>query len=227
VGAKVRLDLIAAGVGNPDKFRVMPPGLAIGGLPPKKESQKSFGMLPSKLQCAFIGRVTHIKRPDRFLDVVKEVKKRKIDVEFFMAGDGDLLDICRERVAREDLAVRILGWQSDIEKVLSAADVVILTSDNEGTPLSLIQAGMAGKPVVTTNVGSVPEIVLDGITGFVTDLDVSKITDAIEKLMRDPELRTKMGISAKEFAIANFWVTRLVRDHEILYERLMSNRARS
>jgi glycosyltransferase involved in cell wall biosynthesis len=227
VGAKVRQDLLDAGVGNPEKFGVMPPGLAIAQLPPKKESQESFGISSSKLQFAFIGRVTQIKRPDRFLDVVSEVKTRGIEVEFFMAGDGELLDMCRRRIAREDLPVKILGWQSDIEKVLSAADVVILTSDNEGTPLSLIQAGMAGIPVVTTNVGSVPEIVLDGITGIVTDLDVHKIADAIEKLVNSSDLRAQLSVAAQNFTLANFGVERLVNDHEALYKRLLASRAKS
>ena len=227
VGAKVRQDLLDAGVGTPEKFGVMPPGLAIAQLPPKRESRESFGISSSKLQFAFIGRVTQIKRPDRFLDVVSEVKTRGIEVEFFMAGDGELLDMCRGRIAREDLPVKILGWQSDIEKVLSAADVVILTSDNEGTPLSLIQAGMAGIPVVTTNVGSVPEIVLDGITGIVTGFDVHKIADAIEKLVNNNELRDQLGSAAQEFTTANFGVQRLVSDHENLYKKLLANRARS
>ncbi len=227
VGEKVRQDLLDAGVGNLEKFGIMPPGLALGKLPPKKESQESFGISFSKLQFAFIGRVTQIKRPDRFLDVASEVKKRAIDVEFFMAGDGELLDACRERVRREYLPVKILGWQSDIEKVLSAADVVILTSDNEGTPLSLIQAGMAGLPVVTTNVGSVPEIVLAGTTGIITGIDVQEVADAIEKLLNNHELRDKLGSAAQEFTTANFGVQRLVSDHENLYKKLLANRARS
>jgi glycosyltransferase involved in cell wall biosynthesis len=227
VGEKVRQDLLDAGVGNLEKFGIMPPGLALGKLPPKKESQESFRIYSSKLQFAFIGRVTRIKRPDRFLDVVSEVKTRAIKVEFFMAGDGDLLDACRERVTREDLPVKILGWQSNIEKVLSAADVVILTSDNEGTPLSLIQAGMAGLPVVTTNVGSVPEIVLDGITGILTGLDVHKIANAIEELVNNNELRDQLGSAAQEFTTDNFGIQRLVSDHENLYKKLLANRARS
>jgi glycosyltransferase involved in cell wall biosynthesis len=227
VGTKVRNDLLDAGVGNREKFGVMPPGLVIESLSPKKESQTSFGITSSKLQCAFIGRVTKIKRPDRFLDIVREVKERGIEVEFFMAGDGELLDMCRERIAYEDLPVKILGWQSDIERVLSAADMVILTSDNEGTPLSLIQAGMAGLPVVTTNVGSVPEIVLDGTTGIITGLDVHKIADAIEKLANSNELRDQLGSAAREFTTANFGVQRLVSDHENLYKKLLANRARS
>jgi glycosyltransferase involved in cell wall biosynthesis len=227
VGDKVRQDLLAAGIGNLEQFELMPPGLQISKLPSKKGAQEFFG-LPSKfLQCALIGRVTEIKRPDRFLDVVAEVKKRGVDIKFFIAGDGDLLDKCRERIADEELPVKVLGWQSDIERVLAAADIVILTSDNEGTPLSLIQAGMAALPVVTTNVGSIPEVVMDGITGIITSIEVKELADALEKLAGDTGLRGLMGSAAQEFTMANFGVNRLVHDHEELYKRLIANRAKS
>jgi glycosyltransferase involved in cell wall biosynthesis len=223
VGDKVRQDLLEAGIGKKEKFGLMPPGLVIGNLPQKSESQESFGLSASKLHCAFIGRVTQIKRPDRFLDVVSEIKKRGINLDFFIAGDGDLLDACRKRISSEGLPVTVLGWQSDIEKVLSAADIVVLTSDNEGTPLSLIQAGMAGLPVVSTNVGSVPEVVLDNVTGLITCLDVQEIADALEKLVSDRALRAQLGIAAHDFTLANFGVQRLVQDHEVLYKKLLSN----
>jgi len=227
VGEKVRQDLLAVGIGYSGKFGLMPPGLEIGRLPNKKDSQESYGLSTVTLQCAFIGRVTQIKRPDRFLDVVTEITRRGVEIEFLMAGDGELLDSCRERITREHLPVQVLGWQSDIEKVLAAADLVVLTSDNEGTPLSLIQAGMAGLPVVTTRVGSVPEVVLDGLTGIVTGLDVQEIADALEKLANSSELRRSLGVAAIEFTLANFGVKRLVHDHEELYKKLLANRAKS
>jgi glycosyltransferase involved in cell wall biosynthesis len=227
VGDKVRQDLLNAGIGSKSKFGLMPPGLAIGVLPDRKESRIALTLPTNSLQCAFIGRVTQIKRPDRFLNVVSEIKKRGVILDFFIAGDGELLDICQERIKREDLPVTILGWQSDIERVLSSADMVVLTSDNEGTPLSLIQAGMAGLPVVTTNVGSVPEVVLDGVTGIVTGLDVQEIADALEKLVNEKVLSTKLGTAAKEFTLSNFGVKRLVDDHEALYKKLLFSRAKS
>ena len=226
VGNKVRQDLLIAGIGRKEKFGLMPPGLEIGNLYNKTDSQNSFGLSNDRLQCAFIGRVTLIKRPDRFLDVVAELKSRGSQINFFIAGDGELLDFCRERIKQEELPVQVLGWQSNIEKVLSAADMVVLTSDNEGTPLSLIQAGMAGIPVVSTDVGSVSEVVLQGVTGIVTTLDIQKIADALEKLSLDSELRTKLGSAAQDFTLANFGVRRLIGDHEELYRRLLSNPAK-
>jgi glycosyltransferase involved in cell wall biosynthesis len=226
VGDKVRQDLLQAGVGSKDKFGLMPPGLTINALPEKESSLNSLGLSTGRLQCALIGRVTQIKRPDRFLDVVSEIKRRSVDLDFFIAGDGELLEICRARIVKQALPVTILGWQSDIEKVLSASDIIVLTSDNEGTPLSLIQAGMAGLPVVATNVGSVPEVVLDGVTGIVTALEVQEIADALEKLVLNKHLRQRFAHKAQEFTLANFGVERLVQDHQELYKKLLSNQAR-
>ena len=227
VGSKVRQDLLDEGIGIKEKFGLMPPGLELGNLPPKIESQSFFGLNNERLQCAFIGRVTQIKRPDRFLDVVSEIKARNVNLDFFVAGDGELLETCRERITTQDLPVKILGWQSNIEKVLSATDIVLLTSDNEGTPLSLIQAGMAGLPVVTTNVGSIPEVVLDNVTGIVTEISVQELSDALEKLAKSRTLRARLGTAAQDFTMANFGVQRLVHDHEELYKELLANQAKS
>jgi glycosyltransferase involved in cell wall biosynthesis len=114
---------------------------------------------------------------------------------------------------------------SDLEWEDGASDIVLLTSDNEGTPLSLIQAGMAGVLVVSTNVGSVAEVVLSGKTGLITDLDVRTIADAVESLVVNSELCQQLGSAAQKFTTGNFGIDRLVADHEALYQKLIANRA--
>jgi len=221
VGNKVRQDLLKEKIGKKQNFGIIPPGLEIGELLPKQLARKNLGLSEFSLQCGFIGRVTGIKRPDRFLDVVAEVKHRNIDLHFFVAGDGDLFDYCQDRINREGLPVTLLGWQADIEIVLSAADFLLLTSDNEGTPLSLIQGGMAGLPVISTNVGSISDVVISGETGFLVEADVSQLVDAIEKLVSNVELRQKLGENAKEFTKMNFGVERLISNHEDLYKSML------
>jgi glycosyltransferase involved in cell wall biosynthesis len=125
-------------------------------------------------------------------------------------------------VTKEDLPVTFLGWREDIEVVLAAADFVILTSDNEGTPLSLIQAGMVGIPVVATNVGSTHEIVVNGKTGFLTDLSVVELASAVTKLAKNSNLRAQMGATGQEYTLARYGVERLVKDHQDLYLRLLN-----
>lgn len=222
VGKKVMDDLLAVGIGKASKFSVMPPGLELKKLPSRESACGLLKLDPTKTYCAFIGRITQIKRPDRFLDVVAETALRGNSIHFIVAGAGDLLDYCNERVARESLPVTFLGWREDIETVFAASDMVILTSDNEGTPLSLIQAGMANLPVIATDVGSISEIVVDGSTGLLTDLSTTALTQALEKLIADPSLRHQMGNKAKAYTMERYGVQRLVGDHQDLYLKLLN-----
>ena len=166
VGKKVMNDLLAVQIGTAKKFAVMPPGLQLDALPTRQEACKTLGLDPSLRYCAYIGRITKIKRPDRFLDTVTLINSQNTNLHFIVAGAGDLLGYSQERSAKEGLPVTFLGWREDIETVLAASDLVLLTSDNEGTPLSLIQAGMAQLPIVATRVGSINEIVLEDETDF-------------------------------------------------------------
>ena len=222
VGKQVQDDLIAVDIGNSKKFAVMPPGLQLANVPTKSEARIELGLDPDEIYCAFIGRITQIKRPDRFLDVVAKTETDNVKLNFLVAGAGEKLEYCQDRVKSENLPVTFLGWREDIEVVLAAADFVILTSDNEGTPLSLIQAGMVGIPVVATNVGSTNEIVVDGHTGFLTDLSVDQLSEAVAKLASDSDLRAKMGAAGKEYTLARYGVERLVEDHQDLYLRLLN-----
>jgi glycosyltransferase involved in cell wall biosynthesis len=223
VGQKVQQDLINAGIGDAEKFQIIPPGLQLEDIPSQIEAKKILGLDPDLLYCSLIGRVTNIKRPDRFLEVVEELRKRNVNVKFFIAGSGNLLSETSKRIRLEDLAVKCLGWRSDIEVILAASDIVLLTSDNEGTPLSLIQAGMVGIPVVSTDVGSVSDIVLNGKTGLVRSLNIQDLADAVESLVEDLHLRQSLGSEAKSFTLKNFSVGRLVADHENLYRKLVTH----
>ena len=220
-GANIKNDLLRVGIGNEKKFAVMSPGLQLKGSPSKSEARKELMLHDNLVYCAFIGRITQIKRPDRFLDVVAESKSRGVNVHFIVAGEGDLLQYCADRVQAEYLPVTFLGWREDIEVVLAAADLVLLTSDNEGTPLSLIEAGMLGIPVVATNVGSISEIVLDGETGLLTDLSVKDLANAVARLAEDSDLRSRIGSAGKRYTLAKYGLARLVKDHQDLYTRLL------
>ena len=221
VGKKVQDDLIKAGIGNVNKFAVIPPGLQLAYVPNRHDARKKLGLDQNEIYCAFIGRITQIKRPDRFLDIVAKTKVDGVKVKFIVAGAGEQLQYCKDRVAAENLPVTFLGWREDIEVVLAASDFVILTSDNEGTPLSLIQSGMVGIPVVATNVGSTNEIVVDGKTGLLTDLSVDQLASAVIKVATDSDLRAQMGAAGKEYTTARYGVARLIKDHQDLYLRLL------
>ena len=227
VGKKVMNDLLAVRIGSAKKFAVMPPGLQLGALPTRQEACKTLGLDPSLRYCAFIGRITKIKRPDRFLDTVALINSQNTNLHFIVAGAGDLLGYSQARSSKEGLPITFLGWREDIETVLAASDLVLLTSDNEGTPLSLIQAGMAQLPIVATRVGSIDEIVLEGETGFLTDLSPESLATAVMKLASSQPLRDEMGKKAHNYTIQRYGVERLVKDHQQLYEGLLNDRANS
>jgi len=223
VGGKVRDELLAKKIGKLSKYRIFPPGLALKELVCRESALKILGLESDFVYISFIGRVTQIKRPDRLLDMVEIVTKQNKKVKFLVAGGGDLLEECKKSAHERSLPVLFLGWRSDIENILSTSDIVVLTSDNEGTPISLIQAGLAGKPTVSTNVGSVKEIVLDGKTGLITELTPESLAIAISSLANDDVLRKSFGLAASVHTHANYGVDRLVSDHSQLYKELISN----
>ena len=223
VGGKVRDELLAKKIGKFSKYRIFPPGLALKALVSRENALKILDLESDFVYISFIGRITQIKRPDRFLDMVEIVTKQNKNVKFLVAGGGDLLEECKKSAHERSLPVLFLGWRSDIENILSTSDVIVLTSDNEGTPISLIQAGLAGKPTVSTNVGSVKEIVLDGKTGLITELTPESLAIAVSSLAEDDVLRKNFGSAASVHTNANYGVDRFVKDHSQLYKELISN----
>ena len=220
IGSKVRDDLVAAGIGNTAKYRVFFPGLPAPKSVTKESAQNTLGISPQALYITFVGRLTQIKRPDRLLDVAKECKQRGINVRFLVAGEGELFEGSKQRALEEQLNITFLGWRSDIAQIFAASDIAILTSDNEGIPLTLIQAAQASLPIVATNVGSISDIVINESTGYLTSTNPSELADAIEKLVRDPQLRTMMGEAGKARAGQYFSLDRMLKDHADLYHSL-------
>jgi len=223
VGPQVRDDLLAAKIGRADQYVIIPPGLQLATIPQGFEARKSLGISHGATVVSFIGRLTGIKRVDRFAEAVAIVAKTNPEIRFLVAGSGDQETALADQIKQKSLPVTLLGWRSDIETILSASDLLVLTSDNEGTPLSLIQAALVGIPVVATNVGSVKDVVLDDTTGILCSKDPSEIAEAILKLVNNPELSQRMGTAAKEFADGRFGVSRLVNDHQDLYHDLMKS----
>jgi glycosyltransferase involved in cell wall biosynthesis len=220
IGTKVRDDLVGADIGNRDKYRVFFPGLPAPQKIAKASAQSSLGISAETLYITFVGRLTQIKRPDRLLDVAKECKQRGIGVRFLVAGEGELFESSKERALKEQLNVTFFGWRSDIDQIFAASDIAILTSDNEGIPLTLIQAAQASLPIVATNVGSISDIVINESTGYLTTTNSNEMADAIEKLVRDPKLRQMMGEAGKARAAQYFSLDRMLKDHSDLYRSL-------
>ena len=171
VGAQVRDDLLAAGIGHPAQYAVVAPGTRLGPLPDRLSARRALGLPQDVPVVAYVGRLTRIKRPDRLIAVARKVIQAVPDAQFVVCGDGDLAAEVAGTASDLGRSLRLLGWRADVETVYAAADLILLTSDNEGMPVSLIEAGLAGLPAVATSVGSVAEVVEDGCTGLLAPCD--------------------------------------------------------
>jgi glycosyltransferase involved in cell wall biosynthesis len=218
VGDRVRDDLLAAGIGREGQYTVVPPGTRLGPLPDSRAARQELGLPADGAIVAFVGRLTRIKRPDRLAGVAREVVAAVPGTTFAICGGGELAD--ELSCAAHDLgrSMRLIGWRADVEAVYAAADLVVLTSDNEGMPVSLIEAGLAGLPVVATNVGSVAEVVKDGTTGLLTGCDAGDLARSVIRLLRDDSLRSQMGSAAASWCRSRFGAERLVADVQRVYE---------
>ena len=221
VGNQVKDDLLAAGIGTPSQYKVFFPGLPTPEDFDATIARAELGLDVSKVYCTFVGRLTQIKRPDRLLDVAAACVARELDIHFLVAGEGELFESSKARAIAEGLPVTFLGWRNDIDRLFAASDIAILTSDNEGIPLTLIQAAQAGLPIVATNVGSISDIVVDGTNGLLTDVSAGALADAIEILAKDPALRASMGAAGQKRSHELFSLARMISDHSQLYSHCM------
>ena len=222
VGSQVREDLLMVKIGDFDQYRVIGPGLEIGELPERVSSLNSFNLPKDKFIVTWIGRAVPVKAPHRILEIATECELRGLRVQFVIVGEGPLLSDLKSLANEKNLLITFLGWQSDIEKILSFSDLVLLTSENEGTPVALIQAQMAGVPVLTTDVGSASEVMKNNQSGFCLKYSVRDFADKIELLATNIEMKSSFGAIGKTHARDNFSINRLVSDHAELYRELVS-----
>jgi len=220
IGNQVKDDLLAAGIGKSDQYRVFFPGLVEPKKISKDVARQQFDMAPGDIYVAYVGRMTAIKRPDRLLNTAAEIKARNLPVKFIVAGAGDLFEATKGDSERRDLPVKFLGWRKDIGALFAASDIAILTSDNEGIPLTLIQAAQASLPIVATGVGSVGDIVTHEVNGYLVDTEPVALADALQKLAIDPVLRQIMGDAGRERTSRYFSLEKMCADHTELYQLL-------
>ena len=219
IGNSVKKDLVEAGIGKDSKYEVIFPGLQPLKVSSKAEAKKSLTLDSSKTYLVFIGRLTQIKRPDRLLEIARNLNTNHPDSQMLIAGAGELLDPIKSKSESEGLPMTFLGWRNDIGLILSAADIAILCSDNEGIPLTLIQASQAGLPIVSTDVGSVSDIVIDGVTGYLTEVSSEGLIQGISTLLENPELRHTFGKAGEDRAREFFSSRTMVAHHQRLYSQ--------
>jgi glycosyltransferase involved in cell wall biosynthesis len=229
VSPEVRDDLVDLGVAPASKFVVVRLGLDLEQRTAAPESareqvRQELSVAPDQFLVAWLGRMTEIKRVDDLLRAFADLRGRGVDAVLALVGDGpnreSLVELA-EHLGVGD-AVRFTGFRRDVGSIYRASDVVALSSANEGTPVSLIEALAAGCAVVTTDVGGAVDVLDGGRVGFLVPAgDTKAFADRLEDLVRQPELRHEFGTAGREHVLARYSVHRLVRDVDRLYRGLL------
>jgi glycosyltransferase involved in cell wall biosynthesis len=228
VSPEVRDELVELRVGPPDKFVVVRLGIElaerVGGDGVRAEQRRMLGISPDRFVVGWIGRMTAVKRTDDVLRAFRRLRESGVDACLCLVGDGP----DRPALERRAKALGImrdtvfLGFQNDVAPFYAAFDALLLPSVSEGTPVSAIEALAAGKPVVATRVGGVPDVVRDGEDGLLAEAGaIDDLAEALGRLARDPALRERMGAAGRERVVARYGVGRLVDEMDSLYRSLL------
>jgi glycosyltransferase involved in cell wall biosynthesis len=232
VSPQVRDDLVGLGVAPAGKIAVIRLGLdlerRVATDPAARAVVRGKLAVPEEsFLIGWLGRMTEIKRANDLLTAFARLRKRGVDAHLALVGDGPLRGALEEFAAELGVSdrTRFVGFRESVGEFYSAFDAVALTSANEGTPVTVIEALASGLPVVATDVGGVADVVRDGRSGFlVAARDVGAIAERLEELAQDPELRTRMGQEGCRYVVPRYSVPRLVEDVDRLYRTLLQQR---
>jgi glycosyltransferase involved in cell wall biosynthesis len=229
VSPQVRDDLVRLGVAPANKFAVIRLGLDLdqrtAAAPDARQRlREHLGIPADRFLVGWLGRMTEIKRADDLIRALASLRQRGAEADLLLVGDGPLRPMLTELA--DALGVReythFAGYRSDVGEIYAAVDAFSLTSANEGTPATIIEAQAARLPIVSTDVGGVADIVLDGETGILTlPGDVEAIADGLARLANDAELRRRMGTAGRNRVIGRYSVPLLVDDVDRLYRTLL------
>jgi len=229
VSDRVRDDLVKFGVAPVERFTVVPLGL---DLAPMFDSAAHRGVLRRELEVpdhvpviGIIGRLFPVKNHRLFLDAAARVAERHPEARFLVVGDGPLRTDLEQHARKIGLAGRVIftGWRHDLPVIYEGLDLLVVSSVNEGTPVSAIEAMAAGCPVVATRVGGLPDLVDDGRTGqLVPPGDAEVLAHAISTLVADRTQAARLADAARVEVERRFLASRLVDDVERLYLRLLA-----
>ena len=233
VSPEVRDDLVALGVAPAEKFVVIRLGVELerrisADAGAREEARRLLGIPPERFVVGWIGRMTGVKRTGDALLALRALRERGIPACLCLVGDGPERAVLEEQAYGLGLARHVLslGYQEDVARWYAAFDAFILPSANEGTPVTAIEALAAGRPVVATRVGGVPDVVRDGENGFLVEVgDVAALAERLARLADDPGLRERMGRAGRALIPDRYAVDRLVDDVDRLYRALLGDRA--
>jgi glycosyltransferase involved in cell wall biosynthesis len=229
VNEQQRQELIGYRIAPPDKIRAVLLGLELGplataGADPSLMRRK-WGLPLEAPVVGIVARLVPVKGHELFLDAAAELLRRRPDARFVVVGDGERRAELEAYAARAGVPAIFAGWESDLPAVYAALDVVCLTSLNEGSPVALIEALAAGKPVVSTTAGGVVDLIRHEDNGLlVAERDPRAYSQAIRRLLDDPPRAAAMGARGRESVYPRYDVRRLADDMRGIYAALLASR---
>ena len=227
-------------IGTPEKVEVVRLGIDLGAFQSVGEVNLDQARMQKdhELVIGWVGRFTEIKDPVFFVDLAAALKSAGTLTKFIMVGDGPLRPAVEARISERGLQgdIMLVGWQDNMAELYARIDLMVLTSLNEGTPVTMIESMATGRPFVAFDVGGMADLMsgmgrpCEGFNVFdngvlVGPRDIHAFARAIDLLVRDPELRVRMGQAGKAFAFQNFSKERLAQDMEALYRKLTVSHA--
>jgi glycosyltransferase involved in cell wall biosynthesis len=224
-------DLVRLGVAPRERFSVVSIGLDLDAFlsvpaEPGGELREELGVGPDDVLLAYVGRLVPIKRIDVLLRAVSRLRRDGFDLRLAIVGDGESraeLAALASSLGVADV-VTFVGYRRDVADVLAGSDLAVLTSDNEGTPVSLIESAAAGRAAIATAVGGVPEVVADGCGILVPAGDAGAFADAVRALITDRASRREMGERARAHVRGRYSRERVVEKVDALYRELLASR---
>jgi len=227
-----RRELAAYGVASLDRIAVVPLGFELDALlnceSLRGQLRRELGISEGTALVGIVARLTAIKNHRLFLDAARLIVEAGQEAMFLVVGDGELRAELEAYVAELGLAERAIftGWRRDLPRIYADLDVVALSSLNEGTPVSLIEAMAAAKPVVATRVGGIPDVVLDKKSGYlVQSKDAEGLARGILDLLQAPERAKEMGQKGREAVYPRFAAQTLITHVERLYAELLRQKS--
>jgi len=229
VSDKLRDELIQYRIAPAEKIKVISLGLDLAPIASAPRGsgglRRSLGLDDSTPLVGIVGRLVPIKNHALFLSAAAQVAGAMPDTHFVIVGDGELRGDLERQAGALGLSdkARFMGWRRDLPAIYADLDVVALTSRNEGTPVSLIEAMSSGASVVATAVGGVPDILQNGALGkLVGSDDAAGLAQAIIALLNHPDQQQLSD--ARDWALSHFGAERLIADLRALYSTLLSER---
>jgi glycosyltransferase involved in cell wall biosynthesis len=224
VGHNQRQDLIRYRVASPDKIVSVPLGLEIesmlGADSERGRLRAELGLDRADKLVGIVARLVPIKAHEVFLQAADQVRRLVPRARFLVVGDGERraeLEHYTRQLGLDDTTF-FLGWRRDMRAVYADLDAVVLSSLNEGSPVAIIEAMAAGRPVISTDVGGVSEVVESGRSGLlVPPRDAAALANAVTLVLSDPVAANRMGQAAREAVYPKYSSSRLISDLEQLY----------